>query len=514
MKKYILIIAAFLTAGISGCKKNYLDLETNPNTPSVTTPGLTLSAALNSTAAIIVNDYPQYGVWDGYWTTSGNYVPNQSINQYQFTNTSFSGDWTDWYLNLTNYNILQGISAKSGATNYQAIAMIMKAYGFQALVDQYNDVPYTQAFQGTAVLLPVYDKGPAIYADLFKQIDAAIALIDKGGSTSTPGSDDIVFGGDMTKWRKFANTLKLRMAIRVSGKGGAGTVPVTGFSPQALLATTVTAADVAGTESNFLGEKIEAGANPGYSDVSGKQNPYYGNYGYDPTGNVAGGGVYYRANAYCVGVLKSFSDTLRAPLYYTQVPTSATDPTLRVHGNVFGDVSINNLTNSFNSTTGPGLANSASQNAILLSGAESLFLQAEAVTDGYLTGDAQSLYEGGITAAFEALGLTAAQAATYYGQNVNNVSWAASSNKESAIIIQKWISLNGYFNFEAWNEFRRTNYPALPTSIDPAAIKSHLPTRLPYPLVELETNPGNLAKEGAIDPFSSVIFWDLQTTIN
>jgi len=512
MKKYILIIAAFFMAGISGCKKNYLDLETNPNTPSVTTPGLTLAAALNSSAAIIVNDYSQYGVWDGYWTTSGNYVPNPNINQYQFTNAAFDGDWTDWYLNLTNYNILQGISAKSGATNYEAIAMIMKAYGFSHLVDQYNDVPYTQAFQGTAVLLPVYDKGPAIYADLFKQLDAAIALINKGGSTSTPGADDIVFGGDMTGWVKFANSLKLRMAMRVSGLPG-GASPAAGFSPKALLATTVTAADVAGTETNFFGENIEAGANPGYSNVGGKQNPYYGTYGYDPTGNPSPNNVYFRANAYCVGVLNSFTDP-RVSQYYTLVPTSNTDATPRVHGNVFGDVSINNLTNSFNSATGPGLTQSASQNAILFSGAESLFLQAEAVQDGFLTGDAQSLYEGGITAAFGAVGLTAAQAATYYGQNINNVGWAASSNKYSAILIQKWISLNGYFNFEAWNEFRRTNYPALPSSIDPAAINPTLPTRLPYPLIELETNPGNLAKEGTINPFTSHIFWDLRTTIN
>src|SRR5437588_1287556 len=101
MKKYILIVAAFFTAGISGCKKDYLSLENNPNTPSATTPQLTLAAALNGTASIITG-YNYYGVWAGYWTTSGNYVPNSTINQFQFTPTSFQGDWTAWYLNLTN----------------------------------------------------------------------------------------------------------------------------------------------------------------------------------------------------------------------------------------------------------------------------------------------------------------------------------------------------------------------------------------------------------------------------
>ena len=80
MKKYILMIAVFLAAGISGCKKDYLSQEVNPNSPSVTTPQLTLTAALVGAASIVVNDYTEYGVWAGYWTTSGNYVPNSSIN--------------------------------------------------------------------------------------------------------------------------------------------------------------------------------------------------------------------------------------------------------------------------------------------------------------------------------------------------------------------------------------------------------------------------------------------------
>src|ERR1700753_2930182 len=164
MKKYISIIAVLFTIGISGCKKDYLSLETNPNTPSVTTPQLTLAAALNATAGNVINQYIYYGVWAGYWTTSGNYVPNSTINQYQFTPTSFQGDWTAWYANLTNYNALQGIAAKDPKlANYQAIAMIMKAYGFEYLVDQYNDVPYSQAFQPSTVVFPAYDKGVDIY---------------------------------------------------------------------------------------------------------------------------------------------------------------------------------------------------------------------------------------------------------------------------------------------------------------------------------------------------------------
>ncbi|MBS1531008.1 MAG: SusD/RagB family nutrient-binding outer membrane lipoprotein, partial [Bacteroidetes bacterium] len=110
-------------------------------------------------------------------------------------------------------------------------------------------------------------------------------------------------------------------------------------------------------------------------------------------------------------------------------------------------------------------------------------------------------------ASFQELGLTAGQAATYYGQATPNVGWAASGNKEQAIITQKWIALTGNFLFEGWNEFRRTGYPAVPSSVDPARVNPTTPYRVLYPLSELNTNSANLAKEGTIDPFSSKIFW-------
>ncbi|MBS1524138.1 MAG: SusD/RagB family nutrient-binding outer membrane lipoprotein, partial [Bacteroidetes bacterium] len=298
---------------------------------------------------------------------------------------------------------------------------------------------------------------------------------------------------EMQDWIKFANTLKLRMALRVSN--------VSGFSTGTIMSTTVSAADDPSTPTNFLGLGTEADSNPGYSNASGKQNPYYADYGFDPTGNPVFGNVYWRANAFSVNMLLSTNDPRASELY---APTTNGGV---IRGNVFGDPGVKS--NPFTSAQGPGLLKSPSQNAVLLSGAESLFLQAEAVNRGFLTGNAQGLYEAGITASFEALGVPDADnaAKTYYSQLVPNVNWATSTNKEQAIITQKWIALNGYFNFEGYNEYRRTGYPNLPSSIDPAAISPTLPTRLPYPLEELTTNQANLAKEGTINVFTSKIFW-------
>jgi len=352
-------------------------------------------------------------------------------------------------------------------------------------------VPYTQAFQPSTILFPAYDKGIDIYHDLGTQLDAAIALMGKAGAV-VPGPDDIVYGGDMTAWAAFANTLKLKLAIRVYGVAPA----------DPLVADLASTADKGYIDGDAHPAAV---ANPGYSNSAGKQNPFYAAYGFDPTGNPVFGNVYYRANTFSVNMLNNFNDPRLGQLYST-VPTSATDATLRVHGNVFGDPGV--LSNSYTSAVGPGLLQSPSQGASLFGAPESLFLQAEAANDGIggFTG-ASTLYEAGITASFVDLGLTEDDAATYYGQAVNNVSWASSTNKEQAIITQKWIALNGWFPFEGFNEYRRTGFPVLPSSIDPAAISSTLPTRIGYPNSELNTNSANLAKEGTISFFTSKIFW-------
>jgi hypothetical protein len=501
MKKYISLIAVFLTVGIAGCKKDYLSLENNPNQPSITTPDLALSAAEVGAAYVTQVGYPQYGVWGGFWTTSGNYVPNATINEYQITTGSFllpdgNSLWTDWYLNLANFNTLQTIAAGSSATaNYQAIAMIMKAYGFAQLVDNYNNVPYSQAFD-TKNTTPAYDNGIDIYHDLGKQLDAAIALIKKSPGAIGPTTSDVIFGGDMTAWIKFANSLRLRLAIRVSTNIGASDPLVT---------------DLASTSSEgYLDGTLSAVANPGYSGTNSgsgisQENPFYGEYGADVTNNPTFGNLYYRANDFAVRFYTSTNDP-RLAAFYAKTTGGA------YRGNIFGDTQ-GNLQNPFTSGIGPGLLTGPTQGAVLFSGAESLFLQAEALFNGINIGTtpefatAQLAYEAGITASFESLGLTDAQASAYYAQALNNVSYTASTNKETAIITQKWASLNGLFNLEAYNDYRRTGVPVLPSSVDPSAIASTLPKRILYPTSELSTNPANIAKQGTISPITSKIFW-------
>lgn len=495
MKKYILIIATFLSIGISGCKKDYLSQEVNPNNPSVSPPGITLAAALNVAVTTVNTSYSQYGVWIQYWSRSGSYIPSPTLDQFQITNTTYTGVWTTLYQNLTNFNNLQTTAAADPSLgNYQAISMIMKVYDFQQLVDQFGDVPYSQAFNPGKYLFPAYDKQEDIYHDLGKQLDAAIALISKSSGAASPGNADIVFGGNMTNWQKFANTLKLKLAIRVYKKLGKSDPLVSAVASTASI--------------GYLDGTTEALANPGYANTlsgsSSQESPFYSAYGFDVNGNASGNNAYYRANTFSINALTANNDP-RLALFYGQTNAGTID------GNPFG-LATNAKSNANTSPVGAGLLKSPTMDAVLFSGAESLFLQAEAALNGIISGGtavAQTDYQAAITSSFVDLGLTEAQAQTFYGQAKPNVGWS-SSNPNEAIIYQKWVALNGYNNLEAYLEYQRTGYPILPSPVsqDPSAVSATLPVRQYYPQSEVSSNSASVGKEGTIDIFKTKIFWE------
>jgi hypothetical protein len=488
MKKYISLITAVFTIGVAGCKKGYLDQEVNPNYPSVTTPQYTLAGAEATSAVVVSEYYPEYGEWGGYWCFSGSYTPQTIFQEFAVSVTTPPSPldaWDGLYSNLTNYNNLQ-VSAEAvpADANFEAIAMIMKAYDFEQLVDNYNNVPYTQAFQPSTILFPAYDSGQSIYNDLVKQLDAAIALISKSGAATNPGTSDIIYGGNMTNWQKFANTLKLRLAIRQSN-----------------LSTNAAKDDLAATASiGYIDVSTEADCQPGYTNALGKENPFYMEFGFDQNGNPVAGYLTQRSNIVAVNLMKSLNDP-RDSAYYATV-SGAINP-LQL-GNP------QNASNAISSPLGPGLLKSPTQPQPIFTSYESLFLQAEAAARGWITGSAAAFYNAGVTASFNAVNAQGS-VATYLAQS--NVAYPATGTLQQqvqAIITQKYISLNSFFNLEAYSEFRRTGYPILPqnpASQDPAAVSQTLPVRIPYPQSELNTNTVNLSAQGNINIFTDKIFW-------
>ena len=240
--------------GTTSCKK-YLDINTDPNRAGTATisPELLLPQALTATANI-VNGYNTMGAQlGGFMANAGGYGGFGVSISYQFTTANFNGQFSGPYDNLEDYyTILQRTEGDPLGSYYNGAARIMKAMMFQLLVDAYNDVPYFEALTGE-ILTPKYDDATEIYKSLADELDMAIQTINTGDATSGVkllGATDVLFGGDMVKWKQFANTIKLRLHVQGQGKVSFSN---TTFSTDGFLTT-------------------DALVNPGYVKDAEKQN--------------------------------------------------------------------------------------------------------------------------------------------------------------------------------------------------------------------------------------------------
>ena len=171
--------------------------------------------------------------------------------------------------------------------------------------------------------------------------------------------------------------------------------------------------------------------------------------------------------------------------------------------------STNNPVGSAISGFGPGVLKSVAQPSILISAAESYFLQAEATFRTFLPGNVQTLFNSGVQASFDYLG--AAGALAYYSQANKNTNYAATTNpaEQLAVIIrQKWVANNTVMPLEAFNDYRRLGLPSdIPLSVSTFVDVRTIPTRYLYPTVEYSTNAANVAAQGTINHHTSKIFW-------
>jgi hypothetical protein len=480
-----------LLAMFGSCKKQLLDINTDPNNPTTAsaTPDLVLSAALTNTAGLYNNPtsdnrFAFAGLWLGHISYSGNYaIPTENIS-YAITNNLGSGAFANLYDILEDFDFVELKGVETHNNFYRGIGILMKAYNFQTLVDLYGNVPYTDALKGTGVSKPKYDDAKTIYDDLGKKMDTAIALLKTAVTGSISG--DVMFGGNAPNWVKFANTVKLRLLIRQSQRADRA----------AYIATEITKLNGA----SFL--DIDAAVNPGFLNSSGKTNPFWGS-------NINTAGTYtndfYRAGQYAIDFSQAHNDTRIGKYYKT-----AASPGGTYQGNYFGDQGI---PNSKTSEFGTGVLKAFSQPAPLMLAAESYFLQAEAIARGWLTGGAaaaKTAYQNGVKESFRFLGLTATQAQTYYSQaGDKQVNWDATTNlnEQIALIIrQKWAALALINELEPYNDYRRLGLPAdVPLSASPFST-GKMPTRLLYPQREYEVNSESILSVGTVTP-TTKIWW-------
>ena len=495
MKKQLFIgISALLFIGLLSCSKHYFDINNNPNSATNASPELVLSNALTATAAPQATGYNFLSAWLGYLGQSGSYATGAGdIASYKQTNTFGDGIWQNRYHNLADYDYVEKSATSQNKFFYVAAAKIMKALVFQQMVDMFNNVPYKEAFSGTANITPKYDDAQFIYNDITTQIDTAIILLQRADAVGSATSD-VLFGGQNGNWIKFANTLKLRILIRQSQVS----------SNLAFIQSEY--AKITANGGGFL--TAEAAVNPGYANNAGQQNPIWGFYVTLTNLPTSGGAAdFWKAAQYSISWMMSHND-LRYKYIYSPGANGV------YMGSVLGAVS--NPPGNNASSIGPGILKSAGQSAVLISAAESYFLQAEANLRGLLgsPGDALGNYNNGVKASFNFLGAPADSANKYINQNDKMTNYTLTTNfneRLATIIRQKWVAMNGVTPFEVWSDYRRLKLPAdipLSTSsyldVAPAAV----PVRILYPTSEYQTNAVNVNAQGAINYHSSVVFWN------
>lgn len=494
MKKLIIILTVLLVVVVTSCK-DFLSIdEENPNRASYVPANLILPAALNATAYNMnqPDNWTFIYFWYGLMSCSGGYAQPTALTQYKPINQSYQGNWSNAYVNLQNYDYIYKTSTSPVDRPYRAIAQIMKAYIYQYLVDNYGNIPYSQALKtDEGILKPAFDNQQTIYEDLVIQLDSAMALLKKLPANAAEIADyDIVFAGDMDLWWKLANTIKLRILMNQSDMDSRDA-----YITAALATTPHTTAD-------YLGVGEGAWSNPGYVKSAGKMNPFWENFYKQDDSQQSDGLGYYVAGQDMCDFLIVNTDPRKLRFFAAYSGTS-------IQGNYFGTVVLN--LPSVTSKLGPGMLKAYNQSAPIFTEFESLFLQAEAVVRGFISGDAQALYEAGVTQSIiyegGALG-TEAAAVTYLDQSLNNVGWDFNSNKIKMIITQKWAALNGLTVMPVWTDYRRTGYPDfLHFTADPARENDTPCVRMLYPQSEINVNNDNVLLQGTIDPFESKIFW-------
>lgn len=561
MKKLIYLFS--LTTVLYSCS-DYTDVGENPNQlhTDQAQPDQYLSAAQTMSYSLQATTMERLGLL--FSNACGGNVqtyssPFNSEFSFNLTTTFYAGIFNNTYLNT---NIFQKIinydDVNSKFVEFKAIAKIYKVYNMQYLVDLYGDVPYDDIFLGMEDPTPSYNDDFYVYKKLFTELDEARVLIDDLGSGTYPNSTglsastDMVFGGDMAKWKSFANTIELKMLVRMSKCTGAA----------ATYRDTRLADMVANGNNNFITSDVTI--QPGYSTArTSTLNPQFYYFVSDNLRNPTDFNVYCPSGHIlkCLNAYSNLNFPSTSPSD-TAIGTSAVlypnvaDP--RRAGMFSGSTSPRGVTQGstvvdvfkapgtsvgqpskfagyfFNLYDNAGLGSASlvvgsasglfpsatvramgSAKGFIMTMAESYFLQAEAAHLGtsvpsyaLLGLNAQSAFTSGVSSSMDQYKVSASNRTTYAtaisnaaNTNLKNFWYNPSNSYDqnyNAIMYQKWLSVIPNNAIECYLDNTRTGYPITPLPLNTSA----RPNRLLYPNSEYIANSANVPNVTSAHVFS------------
>jgi hypothetical protein len=446
----LIFIPALFT--INSCKKQgkffTKDINIDPNQVQVARPDVLLAPAELALAYTQAGDLGRYtGVFTQQYT--GAYRQFASYNNYVFNSADFGNQWNTLYTTcMGNLNQIIKISDEKGYNNYKGVAQILMAYSITLTSDMWGNVPYSQAFKGLDNLQPIYDNQKDIYTAALKLCDDGILNVTKTGTSGgsiTPGTDDLIYSGDMVAWEALAHAIKARLYLHQSK-----------FKPSSItdgLSEVALAINLSNASISFASASY---GNPWYQYQSER-------------GDIA----FLGSNAYTMMITKN------DPRIDALIDTSSIDGVPYDRPGYYLADFIND------DGTAP---------VHIFTVAELKFIEAELEERNNNSLNAATAYNAAITESFGLMAHTA---------DVTNYLTAhpyPTTQQIQAIIEEKYIALYG--NPEVFTDWRRTGFPTLiPTK------GAELPRRFLYPDSEEQYNNQNMLK-GTSNTLYSKIWWD------
>ena len=509
MKNFNKYISGLFIASLffSSCDKGFDEMNVNPIALTSTDPSFQLNNAIVGSAPVYGNlSYETTIVKQMITPFSGQ---GSAANFNQDNRTVSNGNWTKYYRNVIRelVDVIEKTKSDANNSNLYNTARIWKAYAFMILTDTYGDIPYTQAGKGylDGTVKPIYDSQEAIYTDILNELETASAALDNAKAKATR---EVLYGGDIVKWKRFGYSVLLRAAMRLS-------------KVKPAIASSYVTKAVAGGLMQSIDDNAVIRHTANFSNDIGNQL------------NGGQSAFFYLAEDF-VNYLKNNNDPRLVSISVRYVGAASGANQIESKANRTAAVQIGMPLGYDNTTiSGPvaakGLASlwdysqldrtrmaASLAPSFLVTYAETQLLLAEAVTRGWTTGNAPTLYANGIRAHMKQLAgygtsvaITDANIEAYITANPLDLTKALEQ-----INTQYWVAsfLNGP---ETFANFRRSGFPVLTPNLFPGKdLKTEaFIRRLTYPDAELNVNYSNVqqsvTRQGP-DIMDTRVWWDVK----
>ncbi|HEX5653819.1 MAG TPA: SusD/RagB family nutrient-binding outer membrane lipoprotein [Chitinophagaceae bacterium] len=473
------LLANFLVLGtlLVSCTKDFKEVNTDPNRIDQISPGTLLNPIIYEVASFNMQQADNI-TFDLMQVMLNFPSPSGGIHRYDLTENTGSSTWNAYYRWLKNIKEMYDASVKAQDPNYQAIAMTLNAWVFSNLTDCFGDVPMTEALRGDEQLFyPKFDKQEEIYPRLLSDLDSANRLFVT--TRAMVYGTEILFANNVTKWKKFCNSLHLRLLLRLSKIANLDVY------------TKIRAMVSNPTQYPIFTSNAEA-AVLNLTGITPLVSPW---------GRPIDFPTFRAAGKFFLDSLNAMNDPRRAKFASQARSITPPNPTIGYLGIPSGYTGSESQFNYTPSNLLQALV-TAPMIVPILPYAEVEFIKAELEWQSGNAAAAKTAYEKGVKAAIEQWGLTMP---TDYFTDAD----AAYNGTLARIMLQKYYALF-FVDYQQWFEYRRTGHPVLP--VGPGMLNNGvMPSRFEYPLSVRISNPDNYEEAASWmggDDINSKVWWE------